>query len=162
MNNLFELSLKTQLPFKRLRRWEKISSKLSAIDLRLALSSGGGKRARAVFYGCNTGYDPDGSQASWTTRVSALSNFANVDVVGQTSTTYSSMYTNYRDKGSKSDKYIISDKDGKVVFYRAYQVGSVRKVNDWNGNEQNIVNPVRHSTNGKGKVGGYLPGDQKQ
>lgn len=53
-------------------------------------------------------------------------------------------------------------KNGQVQFYRTYQVGGIRRQDDWNGNEQDIVTPVRHSTNGKGVVGGYLPGDQKQ
>lgn len=44
----------------------------------------------------------------------------------------------------------------------AYQVGGIRRKDDWNGNEQHIVNPVRHSTNGSGTVGGYLPGGQKE
>jgi hypothetical protein len=124
--------------------------------------AGDGSASRAVFYGCNTGYDPEGSQASWTTRTSALPNFKNVDVVGQTSTSYPSIYTNYRSNGIKNDNFIISDQNGQIQFYRTYQVGGIRRQHDVNGNEQNVVTPVRHSSNGRGTVGGYLPGDQKQ
>lgn len=120
-----------------------------------------GDGSRANFYGCNTG---TGSPTSdpWTTQISKLDNFKNVDVVGQTSYSYPSMYTNYRANGVKGDNFIISENGQQTVFYRTYQVGGVRKMNDWNGNEQNVVKPVRHSTNGLSYVAGFFPGDQKR
>jgi hypothetical protein len=115
------------------------------------------KGARADFYGCNTGYNSE-SSPSWTTRISALSNFKDVDVVGETSYSYPSRYTNYRENNVQENKFILSRKDGTVTFKRTYQVGGILQA--W-GNDRNVVNPVRHSTNGKGTVGGYFPGDQK-
>jgi RHS repeat-associated protein len=123
--------------------------------------SNNGEGARANFYGCNTGYaDGKGVPVSWTTKVSALKNFTNVDIVGQTSSTYPSGYSNYRSHSNhmKTEKYLINEANGQVHFYRTYQVGGVQHAI---GSDRNVVTPVRHSTNGKGRIGGELPGDKK-
>ena len=104
-----------------------------------------------------------GYPASWSTRISALSNFRNVDVVGQTSYSYPSIYTNYRQYpvNLEDDNFIIKKTNNQVIFHRIYQVGGKKRSDDWNFNEQNDVYGVRTSKNGKGILTGYLPGDKK-
>lgn len=74
-----------------------------------------GKGAQANFFGCKTGVGNDNSP-SFSQRISGLDNFENVEVHGQASSAYPSIYSNYR----TSTKDIIQG----VFSYPTYLVGS--------------------------------------
>lgn len=103
--------------------------------------------ANANFYGCKTGVG-DNSSPSFSTRISALSNYRGVSVHGQTSSAYPSIYTNVRQNNKKMINGTFS--------YPTYMVG---------GSSLGITgrffptctpaNPMRTSRNGRGVVDRY-------
>ena len=107
-----------------------------------------GQDAVANFFGCRTGVFQDGV-ASFVTRLSAQSNFKDVKVSGQTSSSYPSSYTNYRENSDFGDDTFGYYINGNTYFSQTYMVGGIRRNQDWNGNEQNIALPMRTSMNGK-------------
>ncbi len=54
------------------------------------------ENATAGFYGCRSGVDKNGEETSFTSRISALSNFKDVTVLGQTGYSFPSKYRNIR------------------------------------------------------------------
>jgi len=120
-----------------------------------------GNGAKAGFYGCKTGVASD-DKVSFATRISALSNFENVSVLGQTSSAYPSMYTNYRANSEQgSGNFILKETESTIYFSPTYMVGGIGRSQDWNLNEQNVALPMRTSQNGKGSVGGFQTGTTK-
>ena len=103
--------------------------------------------ANANYYGCKTGVG-DNSSPSFSTRISALSNYRGVSVHGQTSSAYPSIYTNVRQNNKKMINGTFS--------YPTYMVG---------GSSLGITgrffptctpaNPMRTSRNGRGVVDRY-------
>ncbi|MDD7304443.1 MAG: hypothetical protein SPF56_02970 [Bacteroidaceae bacterium] len=103
--------------------------------------------ANANFYGCKTGVANDGSP-SFSTRISSLSNYRNINVHGQTSSAYPSRYTNVRQNTQEMINGSFS--------YPTYMVG---------GSSLGIVgrffpthskaNPMRTSRNGRGTINNY-------
>ena len=132
----------------------------------------GGDGAQAVFYGCRTGvnsYVPDGKgspltqkwkeKGSFAKSISGLSNFSGVNVSGQTSSAFPSMYTNYRKNSENgTDNFINSDDGNTVNFQRTYMVGGVKRSEDWNSNEQNVANPMQNNVNGQTTGTSYQSG----
>ena len=117
---------------------------------------------KAGFYGCNTGSDPDGNgpKASFTTKLSAQSNFKDVNVWGQTSSSYPSQYTNVREN-------TVGMIDGKFI-YPTYMVGAEGlNVTGRFVPTSSPANPMRVSVNGKGSVNDsfgrliYQPGNKR-
>ncbi len=120
---------------------------------------------KAAFYGCNTGADPDGDgpKASFTTKLSAMSNFRDVFVWGQTSSSYPSPYTDVRQTTAA-----IADGNHSTP---TYLVGA-RSFTLWEratGNYATVAaNPMRISRNGVGaaynEIGQpyYQPGRKKK
>jgi RHS repeat-associated protein len=117
---------------------------------------------KAGFYGCNTGRDPDGNgpKASFTTNLSAQSNFRNVNVWGQTSSSYPSMYTDVRETNAKM-------RDGNFEKQTVYMVAAPPL--GWKGRwSETTANPMRISRNGKGEAQNavgqpyYQPGKKKR
>jgi len=102
---------------------------------------------KAGFYGCNTGRDPDGDgpKSSFTTNLSAQSNFKDVNVWGQTSSSYPSRYTNVRE----NDEGMIDSK----FSYPTYMVGAGSlNVAGRFVPTSSPANPMRVSVNGKGSA----------
>lgn len=103
--------------------------------------------ANANFYGCKTGVG-DNSNPSFSTRISSLNNYRNVNVHGQTSSAYPSIYTNIRQNNQEMLNGTFS--------YPTYMVG---------GSSLGIVGrffptctqakPMRTSRNGRGIVDRY-------
>lgn len=118
---------------------------------------------KAAFYGCNTGRDPDGDgpKASFTTNLSAMSNFKDVFVWGQTSSSYPSMYSDVRENNKKmingsftTPTYMVAA--GSLGLYGRYFPTTTD------------ANPMRISRNGVGsaynEIGQpyYQPGRKKK
>lgn len=129
----------------------------------------GGEGTNANFFGCRTGVNYEKKEisnyyrnenggispeytittTSFAKQISNLSNFANVNVSGQTSSAYPSQFTNYRlNSENGSDNFINFEKNGIVNFQRTYMVGGIGRSQDWNLNEQNIALPMQNNTNG--------------
>jgi RHS repeat-associated protein len=143
--------------------------------------SNNGENCRMGFLGCNTGTQKFSAEeiyhsssappemiysniegSSFVEKVSGLTNFKNVSVMGQTSSSFPSMYTNYRQNSeNNSGGFINGETDTNVYFQRTYLIGGVRKLEDWNLNEQHVANPVRTAKNGSSTVGGFQKGDKK-
>lgn len=107
--------------------------------------------AVAGFYGCNTGNDSRGS--SFTTLISGLPNYKDVNVYGQTSSSYPSRFTNIRTSNSKM-------REGNFENEKTYMVG---------GNQGSFsgaylsekANPIQVSKNGKVTGHIYQPGRKR-
>lgn len=102
--------------------------------------------ANANFYGCKTGVANDGSP-SFSTRISSLSNYRNVNVHGQTSSVYPSLYTNVRQNTQEMINGSFS--------YPTYMVGGGSL---WLGRyfpTYSPANPMRTSRNGRGIINNY-------
>jgi RHS repeat-associated protein len=110
-----------------------------------------GEDAAANFLGCKTGVAQDG-KASFVTLLSALLNFRDVSVSGQTSSAYPSLYTNYRTNSDWGGDDFVNIKDGKIYFAPTYMVGGISRSQDLNRNEQNVALPMRTSVNGRGSI----------
>jgi RHS repeat-associated protein len=97
----------------------------------------------AGFYGCNTGKDPTGGdRASFVTSISSASNFKDVNVWGQTSSSYPSMYTNVRQTNERM-------RDGDFEKQTIYMVSAPPL--GWNGRKGiTRANSMRVSRNGIG------------
>jgi RHS repeat-associated protein len=115
---------------------------------------------KAGFYGCNTGRDPDGNKPSFTTTLSSQANFKDVNVWGQTSSSYPSMYTNVRETNAKM-------RDGNFEKQTVYMVAAppLGLFGRWN---TTTANPMRISRNGIGVTQNasgqpiYQPGKQQK
>jgi hypothetical protein len=125
----------------------------------------------ANFYGCNTGADgtafnmvDDGrggvsleyySTPSFANQISSLANFNNVSVAGQTTSSFPSMYTNYRQNSENGPGNFINsitqlEGGGTLVnFQKTYMVGGVRMRYDLLGQNQNVANPMQTNVNGQ-------------
>jgi len=95
---------------------------------------------KAGFYGCNTGNSQYGT--SFTTRISSLNNFKDVNVWGQTSSSYPSLYTNVRETNAAM-------RDGNFNGQVTYMVAAppLGLTGRWT---TDTANPMRISKNGKG------------
>ncbi len=103
--------------------------------------------ANANFYGCKTGVG-DNSNPSFSTRISSLNNYRNVNVHGQTSSAYPSMYTNIR----QNNKEMMNG----AFSYPTYMVGGPSLgITGRFFPTSTLANPMRTSRNGKGVVNGY-------
>ena len=113
-----------------------------------------GDGANVNFFGCNTGVNltirgcsPRGS--SFAAKISALRNFQNVEVAGQTSSSFPSKVTDYRLKSKNGpDSYINREGNGAFTFQITYMVSGKRKRDDWNMNEQNDAYKMQINKNG--------------
>jgi RHS repeat-associated protein len=99
----------------------------------------------AGFYGCNTGndnYAGGAKGASFTTRLSGQSNFKNVDVIGQSSSSYPSIYSDYRETTSDM-------RNGNFSRQSTYMVAAppLGTLGSW---QSTPANPIRVSRNGRG------------
>ena len=128
----------------------------------------GGEGTNANFFGCKTGvndetwYGSEIENTSFSAKISGLSNFKNVNVAGQSSSAYPSQFTNYRlNSENGADNFINWEKNGKVGFQRTYMVGGVGRSQDWNLNEQNVVNPMQINKNGSTIGTSYQSGKKK-
>lgn len=102
--------------------------------------------ASAYFYGCRSGVSSNG-YSSFTTDLSALQNFHNVNVYGQSSYSYPSIYTNRRE----TNLYMIQG----TFSYPTYMVGGY-KGDGARAFFQGVHSPsMRKSNNGHGHLGGY-------
>lgn len=134
-----------------------------------------GEGTNANFFGCRTGMNYEKkeiynyyrnengglspeyivSTTSFAREISNLSNFANVNVTGQTSSAYPSQFTNYRlNSENGADNFINSitplEGGGNLInFQRTYLVGGVGRSSDWFGNKQNVANPMQLNRNGQ-------------
>lgn len=114
---------------------------------------------KAGFYGCNTGAKPKNGE-SFTTKISALGNFKDAFVWGQTSSSYPSMYTDVRETNSKM-------RDGNFEKQTVYMVAAPPL--GWTGRwNETTANPMRISRNGVGEAQNsvgqpyYQPGKKKR
>jgi len=138
----------------------------------------GGTGANSNFFGCNTGADkyeitnyydngmgglsPEYRLTSFANQISSLSNFANVNVAGQTTSSYPSQFTNYRLNSENGPaNFINAEKNGMIYFQRTYMVGGFKRRQDWNLNEQNVANPMQFNTNGQTTGTGFQSGTTK-
>jgi hypothetical protein len=98
---------------------------------------------KAGFYGCNTGAKPKEGE-SFTTKISGLNNFKDVNVLGQTSSSYPSMYTNVRETN-------LAMRNGDFTNQTTYMVAAppLGLIGNWTTTE---ANPIRISRNGKGET----------
>jgi hypothetical protein len=118
---------------------------------------------KAAFYGCNTGSDPDGygPKTSFTTNLSAMNNFKDVSVWGQTSSSYPSLYSNVRENNRK----MINGSFGTPTYMVA--AGSLGLYGRYFPTISE-ANPMRISRNGVGSVYNqsgqphYQPGRKKK
>lgn len=131
--------------------WEKIEFNWKNIK----------KGTKANFFGCRTGVNSSSGgsgcssskempASSFASNLSSLSNFKNVEVAGQTASSFPSKYTNIRvnsDKGSGD--FVNWENDKTISFQITYSVAGVRKRDDWNLNEQHIALPMQINKNGK-------------
>ena len=101
-----------------------------------------GNNASAYFYGCRSGAKGD-RQTSFTTEISNLKNFQNVNVFGQ---------TNYSYPSSKTDKRIVTFNVAKNIYsYPTYMVGNNKHNTIISFLWGSAVSPMRQSVNGKTK-----------
>lgn len=108
--------------------------------------------ASAYFFGCRSGV-PSNGYASFTTELSALQNFKNVYLFGQSSYSYPSIYTNRREVtwGMMNGNF----------SYPTYMVGG-KKGEGLKAYYQGIPAPsMRRSYNGKGYLGKYYQHGKK-
>lgn len=142
-----------------------------------------GRGTNANFFGCNTGANGTAyimvdngmggvgleyySTPSFANQISSLSNFQNVSVAGQTTSSFPSQFTNYRlnsenGPGNFINSITPTESGGNLVnFQRTYLVGGVRLRNDWLGLRQNVANPMQYNTNGQTTGTGFQPGTTK-
>ena len=135
-----------------------------------------GSGTNANFFGCKTGVNSVGvvdlgagfgvatyNIPSFANRVSALPNFKNVNVAGQTSSAYPSQYTNYRvNSENGTDNFINSETNNMVYFQRTYMVGGNGSF--WGLNtaaSQTVAYPMQTNTNGQTSGTSYQPGTKK-
>ncbi|MDR6969672.1 RHS repeat-associated protein, partial [Flavobacterium arsenatis] len=111
--------------------------------------------SNAYFYGCNTGKDPDGKglKKSFTTTLSSLGNFKNVDVGGQPNSSYPSMYANIRETNSAM-------RSGNFAKQATYMVaaGPLGVAGRW---QPNYAYPMNISRNGETITPHYQIGTNK-
>ena len=101
--------------------------------------------ASAYFYGCRTGASST-EYSSFTTNLSALKNFHNIDIYGQSSFSYPSVYTNRREttldilQGNFSyPTYMVGGTkgDGINAFFIGTPAPSMRKSYNGRGHLKN-------------------------
>lgn len=143
---------------------------------------GNDERVCANFFGCKTGLrysrkkiinyylNRDGTihpeysiqNTSFAQEISALRNFANILVRGQTSSSFPSQYTNIRiNSENGSDNFIEKIASNMIIFYRTYLVGCYKKIQDINLNEQNVSLPMQTNMNGQKIRYEFQEGDRK-
>jgi hypothetical protein len=121
-----------------------------------------GEGARANFFGCRTGVNPSGADSSFAAKISGLSNFKNVEVAGQTSSSFPSQFTNYRLNSEKGpDNFVYHDDLAREWFQITYMVAGKRRSDDWNLNEQNDAYKMQINKNGTTIDHRYQPGKTK-
>ena len=119
-----------------------------------------GERTNTNFFGCRTGVNSSGGGgcssskeipgSSFAARVSALSNFKNVEVAGQTSSSFPSQYTNIRVNSENGpDNFVNWETNEKISYQTTYMVAGKRRSDDWNLNEQNDAYQMQINKNGK-------------
>jgi RHS repeat-associated protein len=140
-----------------------------------------GEGANANFFGCRTGVNSTsggGCSASkevpgtsFAARISSQSNFKNVEVAGQTSSSFPSQYTNIRvNSENGADNFINWETDERVNFQITYMVAGTRRSDDWDGNEQNNAYQMQINKNGKtiaqryqeGKKGRFVKSEREK
>jgi RHS repeat-associated protein len=121
-----------------------------------------GEGAKANFFGCRTGVNPSGAGSSFAAKISGLSNFKNVEVAGQTSSSFPSQFTNYRLNSEKGpDNFVYLDDLAREWFQITYMVAGKRRSDDWNLNEQNDAYKMQINKNGTTIDHRYQPGKTK-
>jgi RHS repeat-associated protein len=131
-------------------------------------------KAKAGFYGCNTGNTDEyrGYPVSFSTRISALQNFKNVDVWGQTASSVPSNAPDSRTVNSDIINGVYSTSDGVYNFNtfpysidKTYMVGS--KQTGRIGDFKTFIfgspaEPMRISRHGVGSKFGYQSGKNEE
>lgn len=134
-----------------------------------------GTGTNANFFGCKTGAEkkeitnyyvnsygglsPEYRITSFANQISSLSNFENVTVGGQTSSSFPSQFTNYRlNSENGPDNFINSESSTMIYFQRTYMVGGYKRSQDWNLNEQNVALPMQYNVNGQTTGTGFQTG----
>ena len=109
--------------------------------------------AVAGFYGCNTG-NASVRGESFTTLISGLPNFKNVDVYGQPNSSYPSEYSDVRSTNAEM-------REGNFSGQRTYMVsaGSLGLTGRWTTDR---ANQMTVSRNGKQKAPKYQKGKKKK
>jgi len=97
-------------------------------------------QATCGFYGCNTGNSEERG-VSFATTISGLPNYKDVEVLGQTTSSYPSNYTNVRSTNSKM-------REGNFENENTYMVGGNRYSINGKYFKEN-ANPIQVSKNGK-------------
>jgi RHS repeat-associated protein len=140
-----------------------------------------GENCRAGFYGCRTGVLQTNSEylygadvqskrpipgSSFVEKLSNENNFKNVTVVGQTSYSFPSKFTNYRENSENGKDNFINTRscglDGtKINFQKTYMISGVRRRDDFLLNDQNLVFPMRYAKNGQTISRNFQAGDKK-
>ena len=135
-----------------------------------------GEKAVAGFYGCNTGSSRNGD-ASFTTKLSALPNFANVEIMGQPDYAYPSLFTNYKDNAGKdSPEDFEVTKTSYQNITRPSRMDNYPSVGKWVANGKrfdktymvaspkhsrgDVVKPMTVSKNGKERQVTYQGGSK--
>jgi len=123
-----------------------------------------GTGTNANFFGCKTGVNGEGiidygagygvgtyETPSFANTMSSLTNFNNVNVSGQTSSAYPSMYTNYRQNSENgADNFINSESNGMIYFQRTYMVGGNASFMGLNTDaSQTVAYPMQTNVNGQ-------------
>jgi hypothetical protein len=128
-----------------------------------------GHYTKANFFGCNTGansletyangtsmpyvpifYDNPIPNSSFAAKISALDNFNNVIVSGQTSSAYPSQFVDYRiNSQNGEDNFINYENNKEVNFQRTYLVGGIGRSQDIFGIKQDVANPMQLNKNGQ-------------
>ncbi|MBE9128306.1 MULTISPECIES: SpvB/TcaC N-terminal domain-containing protein [unclassified Coleofasciculus] len=119
-----------------------------------------GEGTNANFFGCRTGVNLSsgggGSVSeeipgpSFAARISALSNFKNVEVAGQSSSAFPSKYTNIRvNSENGADNFVNWETNEEINFQITYMVAGTKRWDDWDLNEQNDAYEMQINKNGK-------------
>jgi len=130
------------------------------------------------FFGCNTGfsplvvysYDADGRHPefgegqSFANTISGLTNFNNVNVAGQTSSSFPSQFVNYRQNSENGPgNFINGESNGMIYFQRTYLVGGEHSYGGLNSSSsQTVANLMQFNTNGQTTGTGYQTGTTKK
>ncbi|MBC7384076.1 MAG: hypothetical protein H7296_14015 [Bacteroidia bacterium] len=119
-----------------------------------------GVECRAMNNGCRTGEDPPGTNASFVTELSALTNFKNVIIQGPSTYSEPSKYVDNPVKtGTSGGNRIIEEKNSIIKFYKTYMI-PVHSTKKEPFKDHDKVQAMRVSINGKGKLQGVQTGDK--
>ena len=135
-----------------------------------------GTGTNANFFGCKTGKNGTGiidlgagfgvekyETPSFAKQISSLPNFSNVTVGGQTTSSFPSMYTNYRQNSENGPgNFINGENDEMVYFQRTYLVGGEHSFRGLNSKaSQSVANLMQYNVNGNTVGTGYQSGTKK-